>query len=68
MANTKDEDDQDIGELFLAELRMRRARLREWIDVLSREAVAETVCRMQPAVARAAPRRCRGRRHACAAR
>lgn len=29
---------EDIGELFLAHLRERRTRLREWIDVVIREA------------------------------
>lgn len=28
----------DLGELFLAELKIRRAHLRKWIDTLSREA------------------------------
>lgn len=45
----------ELCELFLAELRMRRARLREWIDMLSQEAGRP----MGPAPGR--PRTCRGR-------
>jgi len=33
----------DIGELFLAELRVRRAHLKQWIEVLSREARASAL-------------------------
>jgi hypothetical protein len=33
----------DIGELFLAELRVRRAHLKQWIEVLNREATAATL-------------------------
>jgi len=53
----------DIGELFLEELRMRRARLREWIDMLNREA---DDLQLQPAAARLprmAPQSCRSRRN-----
>jgi hypothetical protein len=50
----------DIGELFLAELRVRRAHLQEWMEVLNSEAV-QAALRGQPAATRRAPRVCRGR-------
>ena len=54
-------DSSDIGELFLAELRMRRARLRQWIDMLNQEADCEAP-RTQKVKGRMAPQSCRGRR------
>ena len=55
--NSSRRNGPDIGDLFLAELRMRRARLREWIDMLNREADG---LQLQPAMSRVA--RCRSRR------
>jgi len=49
----------DLCELFLAELRMRRARLREWIEMLSEEAGNQAAARKSAAPTR--PRACRGR-------
>ncbi len=42
----------DIGELFLADLRVRRAHLQEWMEVLNSEAVRSGL-KAQPAAARA---------------
>lgn len=53
----------DIGELFLEELRVRRARLREWIAMLNREV---DDLQLQPAMARLprmASHTCRSRRN-----
>ena len=50
----------DIGELFLAELKVRRAHLREWMEVLNSEAV-QAALKAQPAAARTTPRECRER-------
>ena len=51
----------DIGDLFLAELKMRRAHLREWIDMLNREVDGESGLGLQPQPSRLARRACRGR-------
>lgn len=51
----------DIGELFLEELRLRRARLREWIEMLNQEAGGATAPQLPPAAARMAPQGCRRR-------
>ena len=51
----------DIGDLFLAELKMRRAHLREWIDLLNREVDGDNGLGLQPAPSRLARRACRGR-------
>lgn len=51
-----------VGELLLAELKLRRARLLELIDMLSREALGEKAHRVQPSAARMAPHTCRRRR------
>jgi len=59
----------DLGELFLAELRMRRAHLREWIEMLNQEADGEAAPRFEAAAVRLAPQTCRGtHRHAYRAR
>jgi hypothetical protein len=59
----------DIGELFLAELRIRRVHLRKWIDMLNQEADRVAAPRLQAATVRAASQTCRGRnRQAFAAR
>jgi hypothetical protein len=50
----------DIGELFLAELRVRRAHLQEWMEVLNSEAV-QAALKAPPAAVRRPPRACRGR-------
>jgi len=52
-------DAADIGELFLEDLRTRRAQLRGWIELLSREIDGETALRTQQAVTWMAPRSCR---------
>jgi hypothetical protein len=66
VSSSRRADRSDLGELFLAELRMRRAHLREWIDMLNQEADGETAAPVRRPVARIAPRVCRGRhRKAC---
>lgn len=39
---------EDIGELFLADLRVWRAKLQEWVEVLSREAGANAPGQSEP--------------------
>jgi hypothetical protein len=57
----------DIGELFLAELRVRRAHLQEWMEVLNSEAVRAGL-KAQPAAGRATPRAGQARHRKPAAR
>ena len=51
----------DIGDLFLAELKMRRAHLREWIEMLNREVDGENGQGLNPAPSRLARQACRNR-------
>ena len=59
----------DLEELFLAELRMRRARLQEWMAMLNQEMDGEAERVRHRSAARMSPQSCRRRvRQAAAAK